>query len=311
MNADPAIGPVRPAPVDESVDYIGLFWRAKWWLVVGAILGLLGALAYLRAATPLYRASLQVVPVEQGGAAVSRNISGLASLAGINLPRGQGSQFGVLLETIKGADVATAVAADKPLMRRLFPNQWDARTRSWREPADPLREFKIATKSLLAMPIEPWSPPGRAALQRRLAKSLVIDEDQKRAIATIMLTDSDPELASDLLAALYRSADTHLRLRMDKRTSAYVAYIARKLSQVTLAEHREALAQALSEQERVLMMARSGQPFAADTLGTVAVTDKPVSPNTLMALVIGLGLGIGIAAAAIFGLDWRRRRRLG
>jgi uncharacterized protein involved in exopolysaccharide biosynthesis len=307
MNPDPAISPSRLVETTGTINYVGLVWCAKWWLLLCALLGLFVGIAFLHASTPKYRATLQLVPVEQSGAAVSRNISGLASLAGINLPRGQTSQFGVLLEAIKSDDVASAVATDKQLMRRLFAKQWDTRIRSWREPADPLRDIKNVIKSVLAIPIEPWSPPGRAALQKRLKKTLVIEEDPKRPIATVMLTDPDPELARDLLAALYRNADRHLRMRMDRRTSAYVTYIARKLSQVTLAEHREALADALSEQERVLMMARSGQPFAADTLGTVAVTDKPVWPNTLVALVVGVVLGVAIGAAAVFGRDWRRR----
>jgi hypothetical protein len=139
---------------------------------------------------------------------------------------------------------------------------------------------------------------------------LTLDEDQKRSIATVGLTNADPVLAEDFLQTVYREADSHLRQRMDARTTAYIDYISRKIQQVTLAEHREALASALAEQERVLMMARSGQPFAADPLGVVSVSDKPVSPNPLIALVGGTIVGLGSAASLAIGLDWRQRRRV-
>ena len=293
----------------EDTDYVAVLWRAKSWLFVGLLAGLFAGIAYLHLATPRYRAFLQLVPTEQAGIAVSRNISGLASLAGVNLPKGQVSQFPLILETLKSRDVANAIAADQPLMHRLFPHDWDAAAQRWREPDDPLRLAKASVKSLLAIPARPWTPPGPFAVLKLLDKDLSVDEDQKRSIATIGLTNADPELAKDLLRTVYREADGHLRQRMDTRTAAYIDYISRKIQQVTLAEHREALAVALAEQERTLMMARSGQPFAADPLGIISASDKPVSPSPLIALAGGGAVGVGGAAALAVGLDWQRRRR--
>ncbi|MBV8971509.1 MAG: hypothetical protein JO290_04380 [Sphingomonadaceae bacterium] len=248
------------------------------------------------------------MPTEQSGVSVSRNITGLASLAGVSLPKGQVSQFPLALETLKSRDVADAIVSDQTLMHRLFPHEWDAAHRRWREPDDALAPFKAAAKALLAVPPHPWSAPGAVAVQKLLERDLAIEEDQKRSIATISLTNADPMLARDVLAAVYRDADAHLRQRMDARTAAYIDYISHKLQQVTLAEHREALAAALAEQERTLMIARSGQPFAADPLGVVAVADKPVSPNPLLALAAGTGAGITLGGALVLLRDWRRRR---
>ena len=296
--------------IDEAVpsDYGALFWAGRWLIAAGLLAGLVLAIVYLHIATPRYRAYLQLVPTEQSGVSVSRNISGLASLAGVSLPKGQVSQFPLALETLKSRDVADAIAADQMLMHRLFPREWDAGHQRWREPDDALGSLKAALKTLLAVPPHVWSPPDAVAVQRVLDKDLAVEEDQKRSIATVTMTNADPLLAQDALGAVYRQADAHLRQRMDARTAAYIDYLSRKLQQVTLAEHREALAAALAEQERTLMMARSGQPFAADPLGVVSVTDKPVSPNPLIALAAGIGGGIACGAALVFVRDWRRRR---
>jgi len=297
------------AATAAEFDVVAALLRGRWWLVAGALLGLLGAIALLSILPPKYTAYLQLVPTEQGGAAVSRNISGLASLAGINLPRGQVSQFAYALEVMKGADIAAVVATDTPLMRRLFPAQWDARAGTWREPRGTLDPVKRTLKTILSMPQPAWHPPGRAELQQMVQKRLVIAEDPKRSVATLSFEDGNPQAARDLLAAIYGAADNHLRGRAIRRTGANIAYLSEKLRSVDLAEHREALASALAEQERVLMTAAAtGQAFAADPLGAVTATDLPTSPNPVVALAIGLGLGIGLGAGLALLLAWRRRR---
>lgn len=285
---------------------MAIAWAGKWAIIACTALGLLLAIAFLHLATPRYMAFLQLVPTEQSGVQVSRNISGIASLAGINLPRGQGSQFAFVLESMKGRDVAMAIAKDQALMRRLFAKEWNPERRQWVEPRDSLRGAKDSVKALLAMKNSPWAPPGASELQEYLQKNLALAEDQKRSIATLTLTHSDPALARDMLAAVYRASDEHQRARMEGRTAAYIDYIARKLQTVQLAEHREALANALAEQERMLMMARTGQPFAADALGIVSATDDPVFPKTLVVLAVGLAAG-GLAGFGAAFLLHRRR----
>ena len=298
-----------PGSLGTEIDYAGLLWRGKWLILAGLVLGVLGALAFLHIATPRYSAVLQLVPTEQGSTALPGNISGLASLAGISLPRGQVSQFGLALETITGRDVAAAVAADRPLMQRLFKNQWDPRARAWRRPPDALRGVKDSVKSILAQPVVPWAPPGVDDFQKLLKANLKVDQDQKKSIATITFSNPDPAVARDVLSALYREADAHLRVRSDERTSAYVRYIARKLQEVTLVEHREVLAQALAEQERVLMFARSGQAFAADPLGTVWVSNRPDWPKAPLVLAAGIALGTAAGVGLVLAFEWWRWRR--
>lgn len=301
--------PAAPPSALSAEAILALLWGAKWPVIIGTIVGLLGAIAYLHLATPRYQAFLQLVPTEQSGVQVNRNITGLASLAGINLPRGQGSQFAFALETMTGRDVAEAVAKDRALMARLFAGQWDAVRQQWAEPHDSLRATKDAIKRLLAIKVIPWAPPGASDLQRYLQRNLALTENPKRSIATVTLTHPDPETARDLLAAVHRGSDAHLRRRMEARTIAYIAYIRDKLRTVDLAEHREALAVALAEQERLLMMAQTGQPFAADPLGMVSVTDAPVSPNTVLVLAGGIAAGALFGLGAALLLNYRRTGR--
>ncbi len=300
---------IRETEPQPSIDIPGALWRGRWIIVAATLVGLVLAIFMLSILPRKYTAFLQLVPMEQSGAALNRNISGLASLAGINLPRGQASQFTYVLEVMKGADTAAAVARDQSLMHRLFPSQWNARERRWQQPDSALRPYASAVKSLLSMPQPAWHPPGKAELQTLVQRRLMVGEDPKKALVTLSFDDRDPTAARDLLVALHKAADGQLRARALDRTQANIQYLSMKLRTVDLAEHREALATALAEQERVLMTASvTGLDFAADELGSASVTDLPTSPNTLLVLASGLGGGMALGAAMVLGLAWRRQR---
>ncbi len=293
---------------DPGLSAILLVLRRHWQFpTVGVVLGLATALVILHAVRPRFDAYLQIVPVERSGETVSRNLAGLASLAGINIRNEPISQFHLTLEILAGRDVAAEIAANKALMRRMFADEWDDRAQVWRPRPDAFRSLKKAAKALLAIPVREWSPPDDADVQDYLDRRLTLEENKQRGVATIILRDPDPDLARDLLVATYAAADRHLRQRADARAEAYIGYLAKKLSEVTLAEHRAALAEALAEQERLLMMARSGQPFAAEPLGAVTVTDRPTWPPVLLVLAAGLVAGGLAGASAALLLDQARR----
>lgn len=281
----------------------------KGWPIItaGMLVGLLFSVLFLQLAPPRYDAYLQLVPVERNSSSISRNLSGLASLAGINLVNEPTSQFNLALEAMTGRDVAKVITLDEQMMRRMFPEQWDTSTHQWHAPPDALRGFKDGIKQLLAMPVRPWSKPDATAVQEYVSKRLSTEENRQRGIATLIFRDKDPKLAGDILQKLYHSADEHLRERTAERTQGYINYISRKLTEVTLTEHRAALADALSDQERILMLARSGQPFSADALGELAVSQRPAWPNIPLVLAIGAVLGGSLGASLLLYRQMRPR----
>jgi uncharacterized protein involved in exopolysaccharide biosynthesis len=101
----------------------------------------------------------------------------------------------------------------------------------------------------------------------------------------------DRPFAIQFLTELHRAADNELRQRAIQRTTDYIAYLSNMLSKITVAEHRVALAQALSEQEKSAMIARSGSAFAADLLERPWANSDPSSPRPIQTLLKGAFFG--------------------
>lgn len=283
--------------------------RRRWPVVLAGLgAALLSAILYLHLATYRYTAELRVTAVYSAHQLPS-GLSGIASLAGINLPGDKAvTPIALYSEAMRSRDVAAAVVADPLLMRHIFADEWDAAAGRWRDPGGLARGLLDGTKRLLGVPVQPWSPPDAADVQRHLAKNLAIIEAPRTNVTTVAVNDPDPDMAKRLLATLNDAADRHLRERALARSGEYIAYLERKLLEVQVAEYRESLVQALSAQERTRMMASSDAPYSAEPLGAITASVRPTTPKPAVvlaaALVFGLLLGLALATIA----DWRAGR---
>lgn len=270
-----------------------------WWLLVAGALGLLVALVQLNLSTYDYLAQYRVTPVRAEASGVPAGISSIAAVAGVNLGRGDAARpFTLYLQMLKSREVAGDLVRNEALLRGAFPAQWDAARGVWREPASRTRWLRQLIQGLAGAPIATWHKPGAAEMQTYLERELTVADDQRNAIARVSLAAPDPAFAMAILKAAHESADLRLRQRALARTKTAVTYLTETLPTVTVAEHREVLAQALGEQERVRMMAAASAAFAAEPLGSVTVSANPVTPNPFVniAAIVGLFLVLGVAA---------------
>ena len=82
-----------------------------------------------------------------------------------------------------------------------------------------------------------------------------------------------------------------------------------QLGKVTIAEHREALAQTLSEQEKQRMAASSSAPYAAEPFGNATASPRPTSPRPILVLAASLMAGLLLGTLAALGVARLRAYR--
>jgi len=275
--------------------------RRHWkWPAMGLALGLFAAILYLNFATYEYSASYRVTPVRSDGPGLSSSLSSLAAVAGVSVGRGDAAKpFTLYLNLLKSRDVAAELAKDQALMHGAFKKSWDAKLGQWHQPPSITRGLKNLIRGIAGAPIPAWTPPDAARLQIYLEDHVSVSDDQRNAIATISTTNENPEFAIALLTALDKASDQLVRQRAQARAEAAISYLQTTLPTIALAEHRQALAEALGEQERVKMMSLASSSFAAEQLGAVVASPETVTPNPFLTLAglsfLGLLLGALLA----------------
>lgn len=301
---------------DYEIDLLGLMhsiWKRRLLVSVCVAAFMVTALVYLRVATFVYTAQLQVTPAASSGneglSSSLNGLRGLASLAGTVLPGNQqASSFDLYINSLHSRQVAEELSRHEEIMSVVFSSEWDAVTKQWKMPTSTLTPLKNAIKKALGIPIYPWQPPGAGRLQEYMENAIEIDQDPKSPIATIRMEHKDPTFATRFLAAAHNAADGQLRRKALARASDYIRYLTGKLETVVVAEHRLVIADALSEQEKVRMMTSSPSPFAAELFGQPSASLRATKPRPIVVLLGSVLIGVFVGALLVALLSIRDAR---
>jgi hypothetical protein len=282
-------------------------WGGQLIIWAVALLCVALAILYLQNATYKYTVNYEVTPAQGSSNGLSATLGkagGIAQLAGIDLPQSGDSSYKLYLEGVQSRDVAEVLSHDQQLMQTVFPEEWDPVAKSWHEPRGVVRDVRNSVKRFVNFPGPWWHQPDGARLHEVLLDQIDVLQDSKAGTATISMKSADPRYAIILFSKLHQATDGLLRQRALVRIDDYLHYLTEKLSIVSLAENRAALAQALGDQERARMFASSPRSFAAEIFQNPASSITPTSPRPLLlligAFVAGMLIGLTIVIVRIF-----------
>lgn len=314
MNGEaPASGSVAADDEIDLVELVRTLWAGRWIIAGVTTATLLLAVLYLNIVTYTYTARLTLTPAQASGSTLTSKLGGLgdlASLAGINMPQDSNAlAFSLYVEGVHSRSLADALARHKDLMRVIFHRDWNAASGIWQEPKGFVRSAATTVKHMLGIPVFDWRPPDGARLQEFMDEEVGIEQDPKKPFVSITFNHEDPAFASRFVSTLNSELDNLLRQKALARANGNIEYLSTQLGKVTIAEHREALAQALSEQEKQRMAASSSAPYAADPFGTATASARPTAPRPVLVLAASLMAGLLLGTLAALGISRLRAYR--
>jgi hypothetical protein len=287
--------------INRSSEIASLVTKEKWKLLVIIAAFIVIAIIYLNHATYYYTATMNVTPVQtSSNSSKLGNFAGLASIAGVSLPQDSSSMSFVLYtEGLRSRLAADTLSRDPVIMQSVFKSEWNAQQARFVEPNAPLKPVIRAAKTILGLPQYRWRAPDSARLQAYLHQEIKIIQNPKSPVATIIYSNPDADFAGTMLSSLNKVVNNSLRQRSLNRSNDSIAYLTQQMERVTLAEHREAIAAALSEQEKQRMFASSSMPFAAEPFGGIIVSLRPTSPQPAIVLIAAVFAGLVAGTAWI------------
>lgn len=291
-------------PDTAGVDFRALVLTAlSGWrvLAVFALAGVTLALGALWVVPPEHTVVMIVGPTARvGSAAMGARIpvmAGRESALGAAEP-GPGdealSDYARYLELFGSGPVAERLAGDPAFLRSLFPERWSAEEGEWRPPPGLLPMVKRLLLALVGR--RDWVEPDAERVARALRDRLVIDMVRSGPMRRIALRHRDRGAGLEMLGRIAAATDAHLRAEAARRSAAQIAHVKARLAGVTVTEHRRALNDLLSDQERVAMMIEVDLPFAADPIQAPTASALPDWPNPVA--VVPLSGLVGLLAGA-------------
>lgn len=266
--------------------------RQDWKIFAGVVVvAVASSVVVALLSEPVYRSEVSIVSVPEDGmasglAGLAGQFGGLASLAGLALPKG--GNWGQAVATLRSRHLVEQLISTRNLLPRLFPEDWDESRKSWR--AD-LKQPPTMGDGVFAF--------------RRIRQ---VREDAKTGVVTVRVDWHDPVLAAEWANALVALADQELRSEAITSATMALASLQTELARAEQIELRTAISRLMEAQVKSKMFATVRQEFAFHVIDPAVPSDldKRVQPTRTVMVLAGGVLGVLLGLVAVFlRQEWR------
>lgn len=268
--------------------------RQKWLVgsiaLVGALLGLAAALL----SDPVYKATVVVKvtdPADRQGALgnLTSQLGGLAALAGVKVPGGGDRSEAIAV--LKSKELAALFIGKHDLLPELYPQRWNASTRTWKRAAP-----------RLPLAVKKFSESMRD-----------IVEDKATGLVLVAIRARTPQRAAALANDLVVVANEKLRRRAIEEATKSLQFLDAEIQKTTNVQLQRTIAEMMQSQLNTAMLANVRSEYALQTLDAAMAPDRTdqVWPRPVLLAAVGLLVGLLLGALAAIGRRAWRAGRVG
>jgi len=267
-------------------------WAARWWILASVIASTAAFTALALLSPRVYSSSIVFVSASSDRSGLSESLrgslGGLASLAGVNLSA-SGAETQEALAVLRSRQFTEAFIRDRQLMPELFPDAWDAHTKSWKPGGQ--------------------QPPPAKAYKYFDTRVRSIVEDKRTGLIAIRIDWTDREKAAAWANELLQRLNEEMRKRAIAKADASVGYLEKELESTSQVATREAINRLIETQVKQRMLANVTQEYAFRVVDKAMPADAndPVKPQKGLLLIAGPLVGIGIGIVAVWVVGWLRQ----
>lgn len=256
------------------IDIINYAWRARMFLIYGALAGILAAAILLIFLKPQYEAWMVVAPPIEGAETLNFLVENPpavpAPTANQSIPRtGAYVRF---QQTLRGPSVAKFLITKDGFLPAL--NQKTV--------------FRGATADLTTA----------AQLSQVLSKQIRLDPIGATDSLRLSYTHPDPQFAVKMLQSLVLTTDQLIRLDMRDDVQSRIDWLKSQLKTTLNPDHRQALTKLLMAEERRRMLLSINTPYALNIIEPATTLPRPVTPKPTLLVpflfIAGLLVGLGV-----------------
>lgn len=258
------------------------------WITIVATTLLVGlvAVAWAVVATPVYRSSVQVMPLGEDAAAgplasLMNQVGGLASLVGFG-GFSTGGQEVRALALLRSRRVLQEFIEDNSLLPALFPDEWDSRASEWRVDDD--------------------APTIEDGYERFRNDVLSVEEDKQTGLVVVSVDWPDPDQAAKLANALIAAVNAQMRAQAIADAQKSISYLEEQLGKTELVPLRESMYRLIDAQLRSIMLANVRDDYGLSVIdpATPPDPDRYVWPRRIWMVIGGLLLGSMLGLVIVF-----------
>jgi uncharacterized protein involved in exopolysaccharide biosynthesis len=275
-----------PDPID-SRELMALLWQRRLVILVSAMLWTVVMAAFAYLSTPVYRGSTDLLaakPQDRSilgdlGSGLS-SVTGLASLAGIDLPS-QNEDLDEAIAVLRSRQFTQEFIAANNLMPDLYPT-WDSQAGKWR------------SRNWLHR-----GPPTLARAFRRFDTSIrTVTRNTKTGIIELTIDWKDRVKAAEWANGLVRALNAEMRARAIAKADASIHYLQKELAGTGDVGTRDAVNRLMESEIKQRMYADVTEEYSLRVVDRALPSDAddPLRPRKSLLIAVGfiMGLVVGV-----------------
>lgn len=301
--------PDKQSFADDQIDIRELvlaLWQGKWLIVICVIVfGIIGA-AYAFSQPNIYKATALLAPAQnEGGSRLGGQLSGLASLAGVDLGGGETNTTAIAKEVLQSRAFLTRFIRKHGLEAPLLATKgWDPKTQEWEYDPE-LYDYESA--EWLQYENVKGAMPSAWDLVVAFREKLNMVDNKDNGMITLSLSSLSPKAAKEWVDWLIRDINEHMREQDVEEAEARVEYLEDKLSETSIAGMQQVFYQLIESETRTIMLASAQREYVFRIIDPAVIPQEPSKPKriTIVVIAVMLGLFLGFLIVSLKQLMFR------
>ncbi|MCF1458304.1 MAG: Wzz/FepE/Etk N-terminal domain-containing protein [Shewanella sp.] len=295
----------RPRPLESSdeIDLLELFsvmWQGRWLIIAITTIFAIASVAFALYLPDIYKSEAVLAPAESeqsggGLAALAGQFGGLASIAGINLGKGQTDKSQLAIEIMKSRQfISDFIQKHQILPDLMAAEKWEMKTNTLSY--DP-EIYNAETKTWVREVKKPFKPePSMQEAYKVFMKVFNVSNTKETGMVTVSIEHLSPFIAQKWVSWLVVDINHVMKQRDVAEAVRGVAFINKQLRKTNVNDMREVLYQLMEQTQKTIMFAEVRDEYVFKTIDPAIVSEEKAKPNHPIIFVVGtlLGLIIGV-----------------
>lgn len=288
---------IHHSDYDREIDLKELFsvlLEGKWIIVSVTTFISIAGVIYSLLLPNIYESKSLLVPVNPSSSisGALQNYSGLAGLAGINLPAG--NDEGNSSKAIK--KISSLSFFENNLLKNIYLPDLMA-IKSWNGKTNTLTYDESIYNVNNSTWIRDYSypqqqiPSAQESFEVFIDEHLSLSEDTNSGFITLSIKHQSPFIAKQWVELIINEVNAFYRQKDKSESEKAVSYLNQQISMTGLSEIKQVIAQLLQEETQKLALIEANQYYVFDYIDPPAVMEEKSEPKRVLILIISALLG--------------------
>ena len=293
---------IKKIEFDDQLDlrkFLAVFWLNKKFITIFTTFVAVVSIIYSLTLTNIYTSQTLITPTSSSSSSLLSQYSGLASMAGINLPQGGGeNQLDVALKLIKSKKLLGRLMLYESFLPDLLAaKRWDTHTNAVIYDGSLYNKKNNKWVRKISLPFK-QIPSSQEALGV-FSELVSISHDKRTQLITLDVSHLSPVVAQQWSLWIIKEINAILANMQISQSQASIDYLNSQIKITPYSELRTMFYQLIQESTKSMMLAEVNPEYVLTTIDPPVIPEIKTQPNRVLIVLFGTLLGGMLSVAVI------------